>query len=588
MSRSWRRSWICSVATLAELNGEEDEALVYLEEFVMISTRRTAIVLGPSARTSWEAAGRRLWVHSDRSLSVELWSQVGSKMVFSSLYGPTGATRAELDAWHDLCVHTSEIMGTADAVHLCGGDFNAHRGDDWQYDGIHTWPYALQTPTTRTGKEWQNAVADSKLCHADSFHWLRRRGTWYHNVAKRWYELDGLLTTTAFASMVQTMTAVQAPAISDHIGREYVLHIADRGARQRRHLRAEKFARINQAKATQEEERVCTQLFRGRSAEAVMRREVLGLWVDKVLRTEAEEAQMRRGDEEEAAGRRDGDDHAESVEGLRRGEGRARRRRDEVLRGLLHGDGGGGDMEVRRGGGLPMRALRGDGGGGSNEESRRGEGSARNLLCDGSGGDMEGPRREEAQQRLLRGDGSGGDVERVWRGQAESGGPRRSVGNTGAEGLRRGEEQRKRLRVKTPPGLQDTAEDHRRRDPADADPARAAAAEAQAAEAAPSGDEGQQRCPQWARLRRALLDAAERVVVRAKPRDRLGAPYSESDARRIASLRAATEETWRELQERRRREGEAAARRAHTAAKRAWERCKRRARSRYVREVARC
>lgn len=172
-----------------------------------------------------------------------------------------------------------------------------------------------------------------------------------------------------------------------------------------------------------------------------MRREVLGLWVDKALRTEAEEAQRRRGDEEEAAGRRNGEAHAESVEGLRRGEGRARRRREEVLRGLLHGDGGGGDVEVRRGGGLPRRALRGDGGGGSTEESRRGEGSARNLLCDGSGGDMEGPRREEAQQRLLRGDGSGGDAERVWRGEAESGGPRRSVGNTGAEGLRRGQTQ---------------------------------------------------------------------------------------------------------------------------------------------------
>lgn len=40
------------VALLAELHGEEDEALVYLEEFVMIATRRTAIALGPSARTS--------------------------------------------------------------------------------------------------------------------------------------------------------------------------------------------------------------------------------------------------------------------------------------------------------------------------------------------------------------------------------------------------------------------------------------------------------------------------------------------------------------------------------------------------------
>jgi hypothetical protein len=77
-------------------------------------------------------------------------------------------------------------------VLIIGGDFNAQIGRGSNREGV-CGKFGLTTSTNEAGEELLDWCEENGLAYANSFSSHRNRGTWFHRVLRRWYELDGFL-----------------------------------------------------------------------------------------------------------------------------------------------------------------------------------------------------------------------------------------------------------------------------------------------------------------------------------------------------------------------------------------------------------
>ena len=78
---------------------------------------------------------------------------------------------------------------------VIGGDHNAHIGGGSQRDQV-CGKFGIRG-TGEEGEDLLSWCVDHNLAYDNSFSNHRRRGTWYHNALKRWYELDGFILKQA-------------------------------------------------------------------------------------------------------------------------------------------------------------------------------------------------------------------------------------------------------------------------------------------------------------------------------------------------------------------------------------------------------
>ena len=74
---------------------------------------------------------------------------------------------------------------------VIGGDHNAHVGGDAERPQL-AGRWGLRN-TNEAGRDLLDWCEEHGLAYANSFFRHRLRGTWFSNIHRRWYELDGFL-----------------------------------------------------------------------------------------------------------------------------------------------------------------------------------------------------------------------------------------------------------------------------------------------------------------------------------------------------------------------------------------------------------
>ena len=184
--------------------GEEEErtAIIY--------TKKAAVMLSGYLLEAWIEGGQ-LVKTCERSIAVKT-----NNMVLIATYQPVYRGNNDLEieqAKEDLKLLTK--WANSNEVLIIGGDFNAHIGAGEDRPGI-CGRFGLRLSNNQ-GRDLLDWCENNGLCFVNSYFEHRRRGTWFHMVLNRWYELDGFLMRSSqrhkFAKKVYT---VGEASISDH------------------------------------------------------------------------------------------------------------------------------------------------------------------------------------------------------------------------------------------------------------------------------------------------------------------------------------------------------------------------------------
>ena len=148
---------------------------------------------------------------SERSVSVRV-----KGMVLSAVYVPDSSAANVMEVeevLEDLGCHASWARG--DELLVIGGDFNAHVGGEENRKGV-CGRFGLRRTNPRGVQllEWCEA---NGLVHVNSFYNHRRRGTWFSDFSRQWYELDGFLMRNRERQRhVRKICTVGEASLSDH------------------------------------------------------------------------------------------------------------------------------------------------------------------------------------------------------------------------------------------------------------------------------------------------------------------------------------------------------------------------------------
>ena len=176
----------------------------------IIHTQKAAILLRGRLLEKWSEGGQ-LVKYAERSIAVKC-----GDIVLISTYMPVFRGNNEIEiiqAREDLknlsqWAHKDEIL-------IIGGDFNAHVGGGEERPGV-CGQFGLRV-SNEQGKSLLDWCADNNLVHVNSYFNSKRRGTWFHMILHRWYELDGFVMRGnqrhKFAKKVYTD---EEATISDH------------------------------------------------------------------------------------------------------------------------------------------------------------------------------------------------------------------------------------------------------------------------------------------------------------------------------------------------------------------------------------
>ena len=158
-----------------------------------------------------------------RSVSVK----VGG-FAFTSTYMPVSVAGNEEDieaAFEVLEQHVRWRSG--DEVGVVGGDFNTHVGRNETRRGV-CGMFGLRESNQQGERllEWCEA---NSLTYVNSFFNHRKRGTWFSNFNRRWYELDGFLMMNRERQRhVKRVCTVGEMAFSDHKPKKMTLMLRKR------------------------------------------------------------------------------------------------------------------------------------------------------------------------------------------------------------------------------------------------------------------------------------------------------------------------------------------------------------------------
>jgi len=96
-----------------------------------------------------------------------------------------------------------------------GGDVNAQIGRNEIVNSNIVGKFGCNY-TNDQGEELVQWLRENDLSWVNSFHFIRKRGTWYNRSVRKWYELDGFITHLQDRKHVVKKIKVVRTLLSDH------------------------------------------------------------------------------------------------------------------------------------------------------------------------------------------------------------------------------------------------------------------------------------------------------------------------------------------------------------------------------------
>ena len=205
-----RRRW--EVLLMSEIRAEE-EGVVWLGAnenlTAVVHSRRTGIILRGRTLDKWIEEGQNKWFEP-RATTVTV-----GEFRLVAVYQPLWQQGAEeIEEYRHQVENQVSISGT-DEMLIIGGDHNAHVGGDSERAQVAgRWGVRY---TSEAGRNLLNWCEEHGMAYANSFFRHRSRGTWFSNIHRRWYELDGFLVKKHHRhSRVRNVSTVEITSLSDH------------------------------------------------------------------------------------------------------------------------------------------------------------------------------------------------------------------------------------------------------------------------------------------------------------------------------------------------------------------------------------
>ena len=132
---------------------------------------------------------------------------------------------------------------------MIGGDWNAHVGANEEKPVCGK--FGLRE-SNEQGRDWINWLAENDLTYVNSYYCHKSRGTWFSQIHRRWYELDGFVMTNRqrHKHTVKVKT-IQEYTISDHKPKK--LEIKHTKTKRRKQERTKRNTNIQHEKLKDEE-----------------------------------------------------------------------------------------------------------------------------------------------------------------------------------------------------------------------------------------------------------------------------------------------------------------------------------------------
>ena len=236
------------VVLLSEVRAD-GEGVVWMgkeeESVVIVHSKRAAVLMRGEVLKAWSEEGMRKKI-SDRHVSVKVRG-----MALTATYLPVrvhGNADEVEEEMEILAEHAN--WAKSDEVLVIGGDFNAHVGAGEERGGV-CGKFGMRCAND-AGKDLLGWCESNGLSYVNSFFRHKNRGTWFSNIHKRWYELDGfLMRKEERAKYTRKLNTVGEASISDHKPKKLKLEL--RRKSWRKVYQGKKTPRLNWEKLRDEE-----------------------------------------------------------------------------------------------------------------------------------------------------------------------------------------------------------------------------------------------------------------------------------------------------------------------------------------------
>ena len=178
------------IVLLSEIRAD-GEGIEYLgseeQQVIIVHSTKAGIMLRGKMLQEWREGGRIKWI-GERCVSVKI-SGVGYTATYQPVSYHNNQDMIEL-AKEELKEHTDWTK--KDEILVVGGDFNAHIGMKEEGRESVCGKFGLRK-TNLQGSELLSFCEVNNLSYCNSFYSHKNRGTWFNNMNRQWYELDGFL-----------------------------------------------------------------------------------------------------------------------------------------------------------------------------------------------------------------------------------------------------------------------------------------------------------------------------------------------------------------------------------------------------------
>ncbi|CAE7804986.1 unnamed protein product [Symbiodinium sp. CCMP2592] len=229
----------------------------------------------------WSSTGLLRWDQGDNLCSISLRMH-DTEYIFTAVYlHPSRLVGERRAAYEEIEKLRRQFPPGSQEV--CAGDWKSHTGLDFVGDQVHTGQHMLHTPTTMGGRVHKAWLHTTSLCMIDSFRPAARRATWRHNVTGQLYELDFCCVSQAIRKQFQA-TCTFACSITDHWGKQVVVHLSSHEKARRRSERRDRFQHYERCRQlAQQKGQLRVQDMRGPTVAAGHRRAEFGKLVESEL-----------------------------------------------------------------------------------------------------------------------------------------------------------------------------------------------------------------------------------------------------------------------------------------------------------------
>ena len=187
----------------------------------IVHGEKAAIMLRGELLKRWCEGGQKKKM-SRRTVSVKV-----DGVVLVSTYMPvSGSPEVEVEEAREVLLEHVRWAGEKEIL-VVGGDMNAHVGSGSQRPGV-CGRFGLRTSNV-AGRGLLEWLDGNGLCWVNSFFNHKKRGTWFSNIHRQWYELDGFIMREGQRHRhARKMRTVAESSLSDHKPKRLIVDIKKR------------------------------------------------------------------------------------------------------------------------------------------------------------------------------------------------------------------------------------------------------------------------------------------------------------------------------------------------------------------------